>query len=381
MALRNRGGVWHYRFKVDGREYSGSTDLVATKQNTTRASGIELDHRRALIEGRRPTRKLTVRQFSDAVDEFLGWAEVEYRAHPNSYKRIRTSFTSLKEFFGSAPTSLVDDAMIEQFKTWRFKEHDVRDVTVRHDLHALSVFFRYAIKQNWARENPVRDVDIPSDADAVRMHVITPAEEKEYFARAAKNRNLWDLARLMRNQGMRPEEVVELMKVDVDLERGTLFVRSGKTPAARRTLDLTSESRSILARRISPTVPPKATKKVRQRIQRALSSQWVFPSAKCPGKHLQRLNRAHDAVCAGNDHRAPLSFVLYDWRHSFSTRLAESGVDLATIAAILGHNSLRVVQKYLHPTATHKKAAMKRYEVVLAEVEKQQSTSKEERPN
>lgn len=56
-------------------------------------------------------------------------------------------------------------------------------------------------------------------------------------------------------------------------------------------------------------------------------------------------------------------------------------MDLATIAAILGHNSLRVVQKYLHPTATHKKAAMERYEVVLADVEKQHSTCKAERPN
>ncbi|HWR14123.1 MAG TPA: tyrosine-type recombinase/integrase [Terriglobales bacterium] len=76
-----------------------------------------------------------------------------------------------------------------------------------------------------------------------------------------------------------------------------------------------------------------------------------------------------------------MSFVLYDWRHTFATRLGESGVDLATIAAILGHNSLRVVQKYLHPTATHKKAAMERYEVVLADVEKQHSTCKAERPN
>lgn len=95
MALRNRGGMWHYRFKVDGREYSGSTDLAATRQNTTRASAIELEHRQALIEGRRPTRKLTVRQFNEAADLFLQWAEIEYRAHPNSFLRIKTSFTSL----------------------------------------------------------------------------------------------------------------------------------------------------------------------------------------------------------------------------------------------------------------------------------------------
>lgn len=333
MTIRDRGGIWHYRFKADGREYSGTTDLAATRQNVNRALAIELEHRQALMEGRRPTRKLIVRQFSDAADEFLVWAEVEYRAHPNSFKRIKTSFTSLKEFFGTKPASLVNDAAIEQYKVWRFTEHEVRAVTLRHDLHALSVFFGYAIKQNWARDNPVRDVDIPSDAEAVRIHVITAAEEKEYFARAAKNRNLWDLARLMRNQGMRPEEVLALGKADIDLERGTLLIRTGKTPAARRTLNLTAESKSILARRVSPTIPPKATKKAKQRIERAQASPWVFPSPSRPGQHILRLNRAHDAVCLGNKKRAHLSFVLYDWRHTFATRLAESGVDLARVTS------------------------------------------------
>ncbi len=62
-------------------------------------------------------------------------------------------------------------------------------------------------------------------------------------------------------------------------------------------------------------------------------------------------------VCA----RAALSFVLYDLRHSFATRMAEAGVDLATLAAILGHGSIRIVQRYVHPTAEHKRAAMAKY--------------------
>ena len=40
---------------------------------------------------------------------------------------------------------------------------------------------------------------------------------------------------------------------------------------------------------------------------------------------------------------------------------AEGGTDLATLAAILGHGSIRMVQAYVHPTAEHKKAAMARY--------------------
>jgi len=69
------------------------------------------------------------------------------------------------------------------------------------------VFFQYAMKQHWSRDNPIANVEIPSDAEAVRIHVLTNGEEKLYFATAAKHRDLYDLGRLMINQGMRPEEV------------------------------------------------------------------------------------------------------------------------------------------------------------------------------
>ena len=139
-----------------------------------------------------------------------------------SYRRIATSFASAKQFFGDEAVSLIDEGRVEAYKVWRVNEHEIRDITLRHDLHALSKFFGYAVKQRWTRENPILNVEIPSDADAVRMHILTPEEEQQYFSRAAKHRDLCDLGRLMLNQGMRPEEVTCLRKDDVDLERGQL---------------------------------------------------------------------------------------------------------------------------------------------------------------
>ena len=60
------------------------------------------------------------------------------------------------------------------------------------------------------------------------------------------------------------------------------------------------------------------------------------------------------------------TFVLYDLRHTFATRLAQAGVDSFTIAAILGHNSTRVLNRYIHPTQEHQDAAMRLYETSLA---------------
>jgi integrase len=352
-----------FRFNYDGKEYAGTTGLDATKQNETRALEMEFEYRQALREGRRPSQKIVVRQFSDAAKEFLDWAEGNYREHPNSYDRVATSFASHKEFFGTEPVSLIDAARVEAYKTWRIREHEVRPVTLRHDLHALSKFFGHAIKQRWTRENPVREVDIPSDADAVRMHILIAEEEKDYFKRAQTNKNLYDCGRLIINQGTRPDEVLSLRKEDIDLQRGTLRIAFGKTPAARRTLNLTSESRVILGRRMAGESP------------------WIFPKSKRhPKQRVKRLNSAHDRICAkAKEEGVNFRFVLYDFRHTFATRAAQAGIDLATLAAILGHSSLRAVHKYVHPTAEHKKAAMLRFERAMKAEERKQNRAT--RPN
>jgi integrase len=156
----------------------------------------------------------------------------------------------------------------------------VRDVTLRHDLHALSKFFGYAIKRGWARENPIRKVDIPSDTDAVHIYVIDPAEEKAYFTPVSAHQDLHDLGRLMLNQGAPPDEILRLAKANVNLERGQAYTTNGKSKAPRRALDLTTESRQILAQRMKGESP------------------WVFPWPRHRGFHVSRLNSAHDRDCA-----------------------------------------------------------------------------------
>ncbi len=123
MGLRAKNKKWQYRFMVDGHNYSGSTGLAATKQNMNEARRIEANHRTALIEGRRPAPRVMVREFNSAVAEFLPWTKMRYRAHLNSARRIAVSFTSAVAFFGSEAVSLIDEARIEAYKTWRVNEH------------------------------------------------------------------------------------------------------------------------------------------------------------------------------------------------------------------------------------------------------------------
>ena len=131
-----------------------------------RAGKIETKALTDLEKGRQTDRRGDSKLFAEAVAEFLPVAEVRYRSHPSSFKRIKTSLSSALVYFGTTPVKLIDGSRLDLYKTWRAQNHGVRDITIRHDLHALSTFFTHAIRHHWAFSNPIEDVDIPSDANA-----------------------------------------------------------------------------------------------------------------------------------------------------------------------------------------------------------------------
>jgi integrase len=353
MGIRTKRGKLEYRFRLFGRRVQELTDLADTPSNRKKVAQLEAAHRERIrtevFSGRQHADQIP---FTEASTMFLANCEANY-TKTSSIARLRGSFTSALVFFAGTAVRDIDSAGIERYKQWRLTEHKVRPVTVRHDLHALSLFFQWAVRQRYAVENPIEQVPIPSDADAVRQTILTAEEEDAYF-KAAKG-TLYDVARIILNQGMRPDEVLSVRKEDVSLPTGTLVVSTSKTRAGKgRRLWLTEEVRQILTRRLKTPGP------------------WVFPRPNRPSAHIQKVNGSHDrvieALTTAEPGRRPICdrrWVLYDLRHTFATRMKELGVDDFALAAILGHASTRTLPRYVHPTQHHQDAAMERYAATL----------------
>src|SRR5437762_9991995 len=125
---------------------------------------------------------------------------------------------------------------------------------------------------------------------------------------------------------------------------GTLLVTHGKTKAARRVLPMTPRVRAILEPRWEAAGKP--------------SEGWTWP-APTASEHVEpsTLKKQHAKAIKASKVRP---FVLYTLRHTFLTRLGESGCDVWTLARIAGHSSIAISARYVHPSEDAVLTAMSR---------------------
>jgi hypothetical protein len=53
-------------------------------------------------------------------------------------------------------------------------------------------------------------------------------------------------------------------------------------------------------------------------------------------------------------------FTWYCLRHTFASRLTMAGVDLRTVAELMGHKTIQMTMRYAHPAPAHQLAAVER---------------------
>ncbi len=72
------------------------------------------------------------------------------------------------------------------------------------------------------------------------------------------------------------------------------------------------------------------------------------------------LNQQHAAI--RKRLKLPADCVLHSFRHTFGTRLGETGADAFTIMKLMGHSSVTVSQRYVHPSPETMENAITRME-------------------
>ncbi|HEV1993834.1 MAG TPA: site-specific integrase [Candidatus Acidoferrum sp.] len=241
--------------------------------------------------------------------------------------------------------------MVEDFKWARKREprqkaKDARLVTgatVKRALRTLKLLFHQAERSGYAVKNPVVGVAMFREP-LHSMRVISFEEQAAYLFRASQP--LRDIASVMLDTGMRPEEVFRLRSENIDFKQKTIFNPFGKTKAARRTIPMTDDVVSLLKGRVKELAKKE--------------TPFVFASPYDVQKPIGSVKKAHKS--AADRAKIKGHFRLYDLRHTFATRAVAAGADLPTLSAILGHASIQMTMRYVHPAAEQKRLAIKKFE-------------------
>jgi integrase len=330
--IYKRGNVYWYKFQWQGRMVRESTK----QGNDKVARQMEAAHRTSLAKGEVGIRDKkvipTLKNF--CVERVEPWAKSTFEhASPKTWLWYKFGIDSLKKSKTLANLKLNDigPELVAEYASERQRD-GLQISSVNSCLRALRRILRLAAE--WAVIEASPKVKFLS-GEHRRERVISSKEEELYLAAALPL--LHDVSLVLFDSGMRPEECHSLRWENINWDggrNGVLLITKGKTKAARRVLPLSPRVRTVLENRWKLAGEP--------------DEGWVWP-AETKDEHIN-----HDSVKL--QHRKALKaaklrpFEVYSIRHTFLTRLGESGCDVWTLARIAGHSNISISQRYVHPS-------------------------------
>lgn len=336
MSVYRRGRTYYYDFRLDGVRH-----VKRVGPDKQKAKDAEDVARARLLEGRyeaewglRPKRAIpTVRAFIEK--EFLQEATHTFAASTVAVARSRCGM--LTRLLGRYPLTGLTPQVLESFKAARLAE--ASPAMLREDVKWLRVMLRAARRRGYLRGDPLDGFRLPR-ATRQLDRILSEKEEARLLLATPRPvlRAMWRLALLT---GLREGEVASLRRAHVVLDRAPRLVLIQPKTGEKKVVPLLSEAVTLL----------------RELIRELPSDAPVFRTAKGGAfSPVTIRHEFHEAVA-----RARLPRLRFqDLRHTFATRLAQSGADLATVGDLLGHKPpyRETFRYFAHTSEPRKRAAL-----------------------
>jgi len=325
MALTERNGIWHWRKVVQGHTFARSTKTGDKKLAEQIAALWEAEAiKEVVLKGTKPVLLHSViKAFLDARKGTGGHANAQVH---------------LKHFL-ALPNVRMGDLTLAQLQGVVQKR---RDAGASHNTICVSVSYwnavvRFAEEQKWATA-----VKLPRMyPEKTRLRYLSAEEESALFvainpqakypgkcARTDKARqDNTDLLIGLLHTGARYREIARMTWAQVDL--GCRKVRIHRQKGGLdSTLVMSDQLHAMLARRKSTA-----------------TDQWVFPTKRRHNNNYAWLRAALDRVGITADAGR---VTLHTARHTFASRMLNSGMSLVEVQGLLGHRNIQSTMVYSH---------------------------------
>lgn len=325
MALTERNGIWHWRKVVQGHTFARSTKTGDKKLAEQIAALWEAEAiKEVVLKGTKPVLLHSViKAFLDARKGTGGHANAQVH---------------LKHFL-ALPNVRMGDLTLAQLQAVIQKR---RDAGASHNTIAVSVSYwravvKFAEDQKWATA-----VKLPRMyPEKTRLRYLSAEEEAALFAaidpkakypgkcaRTDKARqDNTDLLLGLLHTGARYREIARMTWAQVDLDARKVRIHRQKG-GVDSTLVMSEQLHAMLLRRKAESV-----------------DQWLFPTKR---RHNNNYAWLREAVrrCLGAEDAGRIT--LHTARHTFASRMLNSGMSLVEVQGLLGHRNIQSTMCYSH---------------------------------
>lgn len=286
-----------------------------------------------------------------------------------SLRTVETYLTWIKSFINfhdkRHPSSMGDNE-VEMYLEHLALNANVSPRTQATALNSLAFMYKHIIKNELSL-----NLDFARSKRKPKLPVVMTKEEVKMLLEKLGKR-YYLIAGLMYGSGLRVMEAVQLRVQDIDFDYKCIRVWNGKGKK-HRVVTLAPELIPMIRNQIiqvneylqldsyneqySGVWMPNALEKKYPTANKTLAWQYLFPSYKLSADpetgEIRRHHFHHTGIRkavkkAVKDANLKKLITPHTLRHSFATHLLQSGADIRTVQAQLGHSDIRTTQIYTH---------------------------------
>lgn len=212
--------------------------------------------------------------------------------------------------------------------------------TILTYLSPLNGFFGFLVEEGVISRSPVQRRHYPQRPDCL-PRAMREDEVNHWLGVLSEGEPLEQaLFLLLLRSGVRMGEVVTLNRADVDVECGTLYIRSGNKNGLGRVTYFSRDAQEALR-------------------------GWLVVRPECPGEEALFIHRWRRIRPAWVRERfkdslrragLPLTYRVHDLRHTYATLLLNAGIPITTLQKLLGHDRMATTLLYARLSDATKRA-------------------------